>query len=73
MELAYPDVPVVHRRWIGLDTFRSTLGNPYRTGHLLVVAPDSVEAAVRAGNYFFQVKVSTTTHGQVRMMEEEDP
>lgn len=69
VNMAYPDVPVVHRRRMGLDRFHITLGSAYFQRHLLAVPPDTVEATVRAGNEFLQVKMNPSTHGQVRLME----
>lgn len=39
VDVAYPDVPVVHRQQIGLYTFYSKLGSAYLQRHLLEVVP----------------------------------
>lgn len=60
--LAYPDLPAIHRKRPGLDSFDTTVGNEYTMylqRHLLAVVPDSLKDAVPVGNKFLQVKENT--------------
>ena len=73
--LAYGDLPEVHRTSMALETFAHTLGNAYLQRHLLAVQANTLEAAVRAGNEFLHIKsTSDRGHGNttVRMVREEE-
>ena len=58
MNLAYEELPAYHRARMMLDTFSSTLGNAYLQQHLLAINADTLEAAVRAGSEFLQIRAS---------------
>jgi hypothetical protein len=75
VSVAYEDLPAVHRAGMVLETFSNTLGNAYLQRHLLAVDPVNVEAAVRAGNDFLQIR-SAPERGRglptVRGIDEEE-
>lgn len=56
--LAYPTLPYEHRQEMCMDKFMNTLGNAYLQRHLLAVHTPDLEAAVRAGNEYLQIKNS---------------
>lgn len=71
--IAYADLPEQYRANMALDTFSTTVGNTYLQRHLLAVAPDTLEAAVRAGNEFLQVQhVSQRFNSGTTIMNLED-
>ena len=59
ISIAYPDLPEEHQANMTMDTFCSTLGNAYLQRHLLAVDTPNLEAAVRAGNEFLQIRTAT--------------
>ena len=70
VELAFADLPNRTRQEMALETFSSTLGNAYLQRHLLAIRPESLEEAVRSGNEFLQVRV--TTNAGVRSVAGEE-
>jgi len=69
--IAYGDLPADTRVEMTVDLFSSTLGNAYLQRHLLAVPTPTLEAAVRAGNEFLQVKVNREAR-PVRQLGEDD-
>ena len=69
--LAYADIPENTRIEMAVDLFSNTLGNAHLQRHLLAVPTATLEAAVRAGNEFLQVKVQREAR-PVRQLEKED-
>ena len=56
---------------MALETFCSTLGNAYLQRHMLAIETPTLEAAVRAGNEFLQIKPEKRG-APVRGVEDED-
>ncbi len=72
MNVAYADFPHPHKEDMSVDLFHTTLGNAYLQRHLLAVQATSLEAAVRAGNEYFQIQPSATVGSVVRQVEDEE-
>ena len=75
--LAYTDLPAVHRASMTLETFAHTLGNAYLQRHLLAVQANTLEEAVRAGNEFLRIRHTPSDRGgysgtTVRMVQDEE-
>ena len=71
INIAYDDLPHATRVELAVDLFSTTLGNAYLQRHLLAVPTPTLEAAVRAGNEFLQVKVTREAR-PVRQLEEDE-
>lgn len=54
--LAFGDLPEPTRQEMAVEHFSGSLGNAYLQRHLLAIHTPTLEAAVRAGNEFLQVK-----------------
>lgn len=53
---AYADLPAVHLQRMVIDTFHATIGDAYLQRHLLAIETPDLEAAVRAGNEYLQIR-----------------
>ena len=70
VEVAYQGMDADQRREMALETFASTLNNPSLQRHLLAVATPTLEAAVRAGSEYMQIRPSQNTSA-IRVVDEE--
>ena len=70
VQIAYPDMEEALRLEMSLDSFCNSLGLPALQRHLLAMRPESLQAAVLAGNEYLQVKTSPA--GIRRLEESED-
>lgn len=53
---AYAELPRHHQQEMKLDTFQTSLGNSNLQRHLLAIQPQTLEAAVQAGNDYLQIQ-----------------
>ena len=65
MRIAYPDLPGGLQVEMGLDYFVNSLHNSALQRHLLAIRPDTIAAAVAAGNEYLQVKTGSTSFKQL--------
>ena len=68
--VAYQGMDADQRREMAVETFASTLNNPSLQRHLLAVATPTLEAAVRAGSEYLQIRPSQNTSA-IRAVDEE--
>ena len=77
VQIAYPDMEEALRLEMSLDSFCNSLGLTALQRHLLAVRPESLQAAVLAGNEYLQVKTNPAGIRRVEDAEnhssEEDP
>ena len=69
--VAYQGMDGEQRREMAIETFASTLNNPSLQRHLLAVTTPTLEAAVRAGSEYLQIRPSQNSAPAVRLVEEE--
>ena len=69
-DLAHPNLPAEYRHTMVVDAFLNTLGNAALQRHLLAVDTPNLEAAVRAGNEFLQVRTGSGREAPVRSVVE---
>ena len=67
---AYAELPRNNQQDMKLDTFQTSLGNPYLQRHLLAIQPRTLEEAVRAGNEYLQIR-PFQANSAIRQIEEE--
>ena len=70
--IAYPDLPDYTRQEMAVDTFCGSLENAYLQRHLLAIPTPTLEAAVRAGNEFLQVRPNMIGSG-IRAVQPGEP
>ena len=58
--VAYHGMDHEQRREMTVEAFASTLNNPPLQRHLLAVETSTLEAAVRAGGEYLQIRLSTS-------------
>ena len=61
-DIAFGEMSDRLKEEMAVDTFCGTLGNVYLQRHLLAVPTPTLEAAVRAGNEYLQVRPSIASH-----------
>ena len=71
VNLAYADLPREHQIRMTMDIFHSSINNGYLQRHLLAVNAATLEEAVRAGNEFLQVKITTPSFSVRQVSREE--
>ena len=70
--IAYPDLLDYTRQEMAVDTFCGSLENAYLQRHLLAIPTPTLEAAVRAGNEFLQVRPNMIGSG-IRTVQPGEP